>query len=564
MKFTKLNPTMNESIENFKKSEVKEGLELKDEKITPVADVIFSDALSQHEIVKQDLEKKMKEKDKEVEEMVKDQEKEGPDKVKEDGTPKGLVVESLLEGYTFDNNEGAYSVHVPSRNELGKLIRGLKESNVEYKISRSKTEGFRYDFNFTYKPLNEDFQVEREGEKDNEYVVIDAGRDGYGISQVEDSTMTVGELIDILSRYDENTKIVIGNDWQHYGYYTYGYISEGRIDGAYVVEPKEDEDEEEFESLHEAKGKIVNKPIKESKEDERQAWEDDDTVNTLVDFIEDMKNNDCEELEARKEKYLAVLEKSLEMAKQFAGKADEGLGLLGIGDVNVNLDASGTNAALGFGGGKGTNESLEESKETKEDINITNNDSPSRVDTKEITKEEPREEPKIEESFKTLDEIANEDVPMDDTDTPLDESVVTEEGKEVGNLLNKDIDEGIISGVKTAIDGIADGASNIVGDIPVVGDLLASDEDEKEDQEEREDCEDCYSSMHKFKPCKEALDTWNKIKRAGLVETLAFALEDIYPDGFTNAQLNESLTNDSEWILGLVGLNEVDFKGEDF
>lgn len=454
MKFTKMEPSMNESIENFKKSEIKEGLELKDEKITPVADVVFSDALSQHEVVKQELEKKMKEKDKEVEEMVKDQEKEGPDKVKEDGTPKGLVVESLLEGYTFDNNEGAYSVHVPSRNELGKLIRGLKESNVEYKISRSKTEGFRYDFNFTYKP------------------------------------------------------------------------------------------------------------IKEAKEDERQAWEDDDTVNTLVDFIEDMKNNDYEELEARKEKYLAVLEKSLEMTKQFAGKADEGLGLLGIGDVNVNLDASGTNAALGFGGGKGTNESLEESKETKEDINITNNDSPSRVDTKEITKEEPKEEPKAT----NLDDLMNEEVEPDDTDNPLDESTITEEGKEVGNLLNQEIKEEIDEQPK---------------------------EDEVDDSLVKEDCEECeqeeakeektttlrrgpkhdrqvapleedvkimLNSLDEFEPWSGAVEVWNKIVDAGQLDTLAFALEDIYPDGITTTQLNDLLRFDGDWCLSLVGLSEEKFE----
>jgi len=40
-------------------------------------------------------------------------------------------------------------------------------------------------------------------------------------------------------------------------------------------------------------------------------------------------------------------------------KTEEGLGLFGIGDVNVNLDASGQNNAVGVGGGEGKTEELE-------------------------------------------------------------------------------------------------------------------------------------------------------------------------------------------------------------
>ncbi len=48
-------------------------------------------------------------------------------------------------------------------------------------------------------------------------------------------------------------------------------------------------------------------------------------------------------------------------------KTEEGLGLFGIGDVNVNLDASGQNNAVGVGGGEGKTESCEgpECKEEK-------------------------------------------------------------------------------------------------------------------------------------------------------------------------------------------------------
>lgn len=65
--------------------------------------------------------------------------------------------------------------------------------------------------------------------RDDSYVVIEAGRDGYGIDQVEDDTMTIGDLIDELEDYGRDTKVVLGNDRQSYGYYTYGYIDSYRI-----------------------------------------------------------------------------------------------------------------------------------------------------------------------------------------------------------------------------------------------------------------------------------------------------------------------------------------------
>ena len=51
-------------------------------------------------------------------------------------------------------------------------------------------------------------------------VYIDSRRDGYSPSQCHD-TMTVGELIDILSQYDEDQPVYIRND----NGYTYGNIT---------------------------------------------------------------------------------------------------------------------------------------------------------------------------------------------------------------------------------------------------------------------------------------------------------------------------------------------------
>ena len=89
-------------------------------------------------------------------------------------------------------------------------------------------------------------EIDRDGEEDNEYVIIEGTREGYSISQVEGDTMTVGELIDYLrDTFDDETKILIGNDWQRGGFYTYGSINSGSIYHTDIIDVNNDEDEDD-------------------------------------------------------------------------------------------------------------------------------------------------------------------------------------------------------------------------------------------------------------------------------------------------------------------------------
>lgn len=54
---------------------------------------------------------------------------------------------------------------------------------------------------------------------------IEGRREGYGTDQIR-RTMTVGELIEYLERFDEETKVYLCND----GGYTYGSITESSFD----------------------------------------------------------------------------------------------------------------------------------------------------------------------------------------------------------------------------------------------------------------------------------------------------------------------------------------------
>ena len=70
-------------------------------------------------------------------------------------------------------------------------------------------------------------------------IIINANREGYGMDQIS-KTLTVGDLIVLLSQYDGETPVYIGNDRKDYGWYTYGGIRE------WDIEEKEDEEDEDY------------------------------------------------------------------------------------------------------------------------------------------------------------------------------------------------------------------------------------------------------------------------------------------------------------------------------
>lgn len=68
-----------------------------------------------------------------------------------------------------------------------------------------------------------------------EKLIYSTFREGYGTDQIR-KTMTVGELIDFLSQYDEDTPLYLSFD----NGYTYGGITEDRFEEDYG----EDNDDE--------------------------------------------------------------------------------------------------------------------------------------------------------------------------------------------------------------------------------------------------------------------------------------------------------------------------------
>ena len=65
-------------------------------------------------------------------------------------------------------------------------------------------------------------------------IIIEAKREGYTIEQAENEreAITVGELMQMLEYFDEDTKVYISND----NGYTYGSVTEYRIREDWVDE----------------------------------------------------------------------------------------------------------------------------------------------------------------------------------------------------------------------------------------------------------------------------------------------------------------------------------------
>ena len=65
-------------------------------------------------------------------------------------------------------------------------------------------------------------------------VFINGRRDGYDVEQCG-KTMTVGELIEYLAEFDEDSPVYLRND----NGYTYGRITQDDINGDYAFEDDE-------------------------------------------------------------------------------------------------------------------------------------------------------------------------------------------------------------------------------------------------------------------------------------------------------------------------------------
>ena len=53
-----------------------------------------------------------------------------------------------------------------------------------------------------------------------------------------------------------------------------------------------------------------------------------------------------------------------------------------------------------------------------------------------------------------------------------------------------------------------------------------------------------------------AVETFNTIRDNNMLDDFEFLIEECYPDGITQTQLNDILWFDGEWVLEQLGLND--------
>ena len=63
-------------------------------------------------------------------------------------------------------------------------------------------------------------------------------------------------------------------------------------------------------------------------------------------------------------------------------------------------------------------------------------------------------------------------------------------------------------------------------------------------------------SLKNFKAWSGAKDTLNKLIELDKCDELEFILDDLYPDGLTETQLNDILWFDDEWVYEILGIEE--------
>ena len=66
-----------------------------------------------------------------------------------------------------------------------------------------------------------------------------------------------------------------------------------------------------------------------------------------------------------------------------------------------------------------------------------------------------------------------------------------------------------------------------------------------------------------FKAWSGAIDTLDRIREEGKCEEMEWLLDELYPDGMSETELNDLLRFDSDWVFETLGISDEDEDEED-
>lgn len=68
--------------------------------------------------------------------------------------------------------------------------------------------------------------------------------------------------------------------------------------------------------------------------------------------------------------------------------------------------------------------------------------------------------------------------------------------------------------------------------------------------------------LSRFQPWSGAVETFNRIEEEGKIDQLESILEDLYPDGMTDTEINDLLWFDEESVYEWLGIKDEDSEDE--
>lgn len=69
--------------------------------------------------------------------------------------------------------------------------------------------------------------------------------------------------------------------------------------------------------------------------------------------------------------------------------------------------------------------------------------------------------------------------------------------------------------------------------------------------------------LNSFQPWSGASITYDRVAEAGKLDELETALEEIYPEGMSETELNDLLWFDDQWIYELLNMQDAENEDED-
>ena len=447
-----------------------------------------------------------------AEELVKETHDRDGFEVHEDENLKAMgLAESYLKENFSDSIIDEKSVKVAKREDLHKLIKVANENKLDFNISRCLEEGYRYIFTFSPKSLTEDVEEPLKedavtGEsltKENVRKWLTVGWPGATVEVATKKAVNYAEGYEISLEGTEET------------------VDYKVVDDSHIVTDEIVDDV--FDIINNKINAIMRKSAEERKNACVGIWGDYDTNKIYVDESEHFLGSEEEAIKlGRERKQLSIWDwKNKESVET------------GLGSDRTEVEDEEETEVVRFKKAEVAESRARKLKEERDyPVSITLSFHEKDLDlVKRIVKKSG-----IEELIE-IDEVPN--------DYGICFMTIDTIGLGAREL---DMIDEFVDYVKSKL---------------TIHETFGPKRVKRQRQEIKEAKKEEKSALYLFEPTEEAEEAWNLITKKEKVEELDSLLKDMYPEGIEEAELNDFLTVNSDWIFRMLGLDN-EYRGDDF